>query len=280
MLTAAHQLKGPLAGIETLAGLIEDHVVNPDKVGDIVSRLIARCRQAIVQVTELLTLARVQDATPSRHREARTDVTEVVRKVTGMLAEQAAAKKLEVRVEVPAAGAGGEGSGACCAAIESRDLDDCLTNLVENAIKYTPEGGSVWVTVSADDEQITVSVRDTGFGIAEGSEDDIFDPFRRGNVALARNIPGSGLGLAIVREVVEQAHGKIEVRSTVGKGSEFTVSFPRFAASAPAVLGTRATKLNKPFVACHLRDQATRLLREVRNRLWHHPQKRLSWEMD
>lgn len=246
MLTAAHQLKGPLAGIETLASLISDNVVDAGKTQGIVARIIARCRQAIVQVTELLTLARVQDAPPAKHREARTDVAEVVHKVVGLLAEQAAAKNLVLQVEVSPPGADAGAGGTLCAAIESRDLDDCLTNLVDNAIKYTPEGGSVWVKISSDEHQVMVSVRDTGVGIAEGSEDDIFDPFRRGNLALASNIPGSGLGLAIVREVVEQARGKIEVRSTVGKGSEFTVSFPRHDAQASVVRGTRAAKLNRP----------------------------------
>jgi len=64
-------------------------------------------------------------------------------------------------------------------------------------------------------------------GIVEESTDELFEPYRRGNLALAADIPGSGLGLAIVREVAEQAGGRIEVRSTVGQGSEFTLSFPR-----------------------------------------------------
>ena len=81
-------------------------------------------------------------------------------------------------------------------------------------------------------------------GIAEDSEDDLFDPFRRGNLALAANIPGSGLGLAIVREIVEQANGRIEVRSAVGQGSEFILSFPQHDALASAVRRTRATSLD------------------------------------
>ncbi len=64
-------------------------------------------------------------------------------------------------------------------------------------------------------------------GIVEESTDELFEPYGRENLALAANIPGSGLGLAIVREVAEQTGGRIEVRSTVGQGSEFTLSFPR-----------------------------------------------------
>ena len=239
MLTAAHQLKGPLAGIETLAGLIQDDVVAGGDVRGVVTRIIARCRQAIAQVTELLTLARVQEVRPSSHREARTDVAEVVSKVVDQLLDQAKAKNISLRNDF-------QDVGPVFAAVESRDLEDCVTNLVDNAVKYTLEGGSVWVRVFTDPQSVMISVKDTGVGIAEGSEDDLFDPFRRGNLALAANIPGSGLGLAIVREVVEQAHGQINVQSVEGKGSEFTLSFPKRNTPVSAVRGTRTTTWSKP----------------------------------
>ena len=113
-------------------------------------------------------------------------------------------------------------------------------------VMYTPEGGSVRIAVASDDRSVSISVKDTGMGIAEDSEDDLFDPFRRGNLALAANIPGSGLGLAIVREVVEQANGRIKVRSAIKEGSEFILSFPthRTPASTSAVRGTRTINLN------------------------------------
>ena len=238
MLTAAHQLKGPLAGIETLAGLIRDRIVEAESVHDIVSRIVNRCQQAILQVTELLTLARVQDAPPTKHRDASTGVVGVARKVVEQYAAAASSKSIKMHTQFDC-------DECVCAAADSRDLEDCVSNLVDNAIKYTPEGGSVWVTARCDDDAAIVSVRDTGMGIAEGSEDDLFDPFRRGNLALAANIPGSGLGLAIVREVMEQASGRIDVQSTVGEGSEFTLSVPLHDSIAlqSTVRGTRSTKL-------------------------------------
>ncbi|MBU0717357.1 MAG: HAMP domain-containing histidine kinase [Planctomycetes bacterium] len=239
MLTAAHQLKGPLAGIETLAGLIRDDVVAGEDINGVVARIIARCRQAIAQVTELLTLARVLEVRPSSHRKARTDVAEVTSKVVDQFLDQARAKNINLQSET------------CCprpvfAAVESRDLEDCVANLLDNAVKYTPEGGSVWVRVSTNPQSVVISVKDTGIGIAEDSPDDLFDPFRRGNSALAANIPGSGLGLAIVREVVEQAHGRINVQSVEGEGSEFTLSFPKRGTPVSAVRGTRTTTLSRP----------------------------------
>jgi len=241
MQTAAHQLKSPLAGIETLAGLIRDKVVPPDRSADVVARIMARCKEAVAQVTELLTLARVQESTAARHQTASTEVNRAIMKVADAFADQARSKSIDLQVDVSAT----EGIRA---SVDGRDLEDCLMNLVDNALKYTSEGGSVWVTTTTHSESISISVKDTGMGIAEESVDDLFDPFRRGNLALAANIPGSGLGLAIVLEVVEQANGRIEVRSAVGEGSDFTLIFPRPGAIAPSpavrVTGT-ATLTNR-----------------------------------
>jgi signal transduction histidine kinase len=220
MQTAAHQLKSPLTGIEMLAGLIRDNVASAEKIRETVERIIRRCREAIVQVSELLTLERVEQVSPARHRSARTDVAEVVERVTARYTEQARSKGLSLHMDT--SGCRGER-----AAVDARGLDDCVTNLVDNAIKFTPPKGDIWVTTACDENTISVCVKDTGMGIAEENKDEIFEPFRRGNQALAANIPGTGLGLAIVRGVVEQAEGRIEVRSTLGEGSEFVLFFPR-----------------------------------------------------
>ena len=239
MQTAAHQLKSPLTGIEMLAGLIRDNVASTQQVQSIVQRIIRRCEEAIVQVAELLTLERVEQAAPARHRSAHTDVKEIIERVIVRLLDNARSKHLTLKVET-----------APCqghrVAVDACDLEDCISNLVDNAIKYTPEGGRIWVTTAADDGTVSVVVKDTGMGIAEDSLDDIFDPFRRGNLALAANIPGSGLGLSIVREVVDLAGGRIKVRSTVGEGSEFTISLPRQRTTdGAAASGPRATSLTE-----------------------------------
>jgi signal transduction histidine kinase len=220
MQTSAHQLKSPLTGIEMLAGMIRDRAVPAEQVPGIITRIIRRCQAASVQVNELLTLARVQDEAASRHRTASTDVRRSVEHVAGRFGGQARSKGLTLSVDT-------RGCAGARAAVDPRDLDDCIGNLLENAIKYTPAGGQVWVAVTSANAEVRVSVKDTGMGIVEESTDELFEPYRRGNLALAADIPGSGLGLAIVREVAEQAGGRIEVRSTVGQGSEFTLSFPR-----------------------------------------------------
>jgi signal transduction histidine kinase len=99
-----------------------------------------------------------------------------------------------------------------------------LRILLDNAIKYTPAGGSVTVGFKVHGKQAHVTVTDTGIGINPHEVDTIFERFYRADTA--RTIPGSGLGLAIARELVQQLNGKLVVTSTVGKGSTFTVQAP------------------------------------------------------
>lgn len=220
MQTAAHQLKSPVAGIETLAGLIRDDVVPAADIPGIIQRIIERCRQAMVQVADLLTLARISDSSPNRHRSMRTPAGRLVQRVVARFSEQVKKKGLTLHVEAGTA-------DTATIAVDRSDFEDCIANLLDNAVKYTPAGGSIRVSLTEGRDAVSISVADSGIGISESDADDLFEPFRRGNQALLANIPGTGLGLSIVREVVEQAGGDVCVRSAAGSGAEFTVTFPK-----------------------------------------------------
>jgi len=220
MRTAAHQLKSPLTGIQMLAGLIRDGVAVGDTANTTIGRIIDRCQEAIKQVNELLELERIEQTEPAHHQSASTSVADLLMRAELRFADQARAKGITLQIDV-------RGCRDASVAVDLDDLEACVTNLMDNAIKYTAAGGSVRVFAGADNNRVTVSVADSGIGIAEDSLENIFEPFRRGNEALAGNIPGSGLGLTIVREVMDQVGGRVEVRSTVGSGSEFRLVFPR-----------------------------------------------------
>jgi len=268
MQTAAHQLKSPLAMVQTFANLIRDGIVlDPEDIQTTCQKIVRRCQDGINQVTELLALARVQDADPRRHRESLCDVGKVVSDLCGRHASVAAGKQIKMSWQIPS-------DGNLVAHVHEADLADCVGNLIDNAIKYTPSGGCVEIEVvdgaraaGRDDlprppsglvaqrrpeEFVYVVVRDTGMGLDEGVllEDgtpavgSVFDPFRRGSSAIAAGIPGTGLGLSIVREVVEQAGGYIRVRSRRGEGSTFAVSFPAVVRDGPTpVLDTRSSEI-------------------------------------
>lgn len=220
MWTAAHQLKSPMAAIETLAGLIRDEVVPAGRVRSVSERIVQRCRVGIEQVTELLTLARIEQSAPDRHRLASTGIGAVLMRLARRYGDVAASKGVHLRVEP-------SGVGAVQVAVAPQDLEDCLGNLIDNAVKYTPPGGEVAARVRENTDRIEVEIQDNGMGIAESSMSELFEPFRRGEAALKAGIPGSGLGLAIVKEVLSQAGGDVHVRSSDGIGSTFTISLPR-----------------------------------------------------
>jgi two-component system sensor histidine kinase ResE len=106
-------------------------------------------------------------------------------------------------------------------------LAQVFSNLVDNALKFTPRGGNVTIRVSQDRGELQVSVNDTGRGIPAGSLPHIFDRFYRGDVARSGGDQhGAGLGLAIAHEVVAAHGGRISVRSTEGRGTGFIVHLP------------------------------------------------------
>ncbi|MFO0838588.1 MAG: HAMP domain-containing sensor histidine kinase [Phycisphaerae bacterium] len=253
--TAAHQLKGPLAAIETLIGLLRDGIVPPDGVKGTYEKLLQRCRDGTQQVTELLTLARVQRADPGRHGRSAINVAQTIREVCQRYMPLADRKGIDLMYRV-------RGEDGPTAMVDPQDLIDCLSNLIDNAIKYTNGPGSVSVSIVDTRYQpaesrpwpkdhVAITVTDTGMGLDAASvaeiarpeaRGSIFDAFRRGNNALSAAIAGTGLGLAIVREVVEQTGGRILVRSRLGEGSSFTITFPtRLAAEGPGVRDTRAS---------------------------------------
>ena len=233
MQLAAHQLKTPLAAIQTLTELIRGEVVPPPAVIGTCDKIIQRCRDGIAQVTELLTLARVQEADPRRHANSAADVRHVVQKLHERFMPIAEEKQIAFSCEIPS-------DGDLFAQVDQQDLGDCLGNLIENALKYTPGAGRVRVEIGAspnpdNPEQVIFTVSDTGIGInpellnspsGETENAPVFDAFRRGNNAITAGIPGTGLGLSIVREIVEQAGGRIRVTSIPNEGSTFSASFP------------------------------------------------------
>ena len=109
-------------------------------------------------------------------------------------------------------------------------LREVMDNLIDNAIKYTGEGGSIFVNVTADDEHIIINVTDTGIGISSADLAHVFQKFYRADNTDTREIGGTGLGLYIVKQRVEAMGGHVSAESTVGQGTTFYVSLPRISA--------------------------------------------------
>jgi signal transduction histidine kinase len=109
---------------------------------------------------------------------------------------------------------------------DENKLRQVLTNLVDNAIKYSPDGGSVEIRLASRDGECWIEVADEGLGIPNSELERIFEKFYRLDPQQTLGIGGSGLGLYICRELVERMNGRLEVDSEPGKGSRFTVALP------------------------------------------------------
>ena len=108
-----------------------------------------------------------------------------------------------------------------------RTFQEILQNLLDNAVRYTPSGGSIRVKAVVDGPNVVLSVADTGIGIPKADQDRIFERFYRADAARSRESGGTGLGLSIVKHLVEAHGGRIRVESEVGQGSAFFVDLPR-----------------------------------------------------
>ncbi len=188
-----------------------------DKQREILERASGKILGLSDMVSELLDLSRIESGLISSEKEA-VDIA-------GLLAEQVAFHSpgaveksivldLQVAGELPPVLA------------NLRSMEEVLTNLITNAIKYSPENSHVTISAMVENEYVSISVQDTGYGIPEEDLDNVFNRFYRVKDVNTRTILGTGLGLALVKSIIEAHHGSIKVTSILGTGSTFTVLLP------------------------------------------------------
>ncbi len=213
---ASHELKTPLA---TMKIMLESMMYQPDMPAELRADFMKDMNHEIDRLTgiisDLLVMTRL-DSQEEMKRGA-VDMTELTKETVRLLMPAAEKRGQTLTEEVQ------EGLSMYGDRIK---LNQILYNLMENAIKYTPEGGSVHVSLLQEDGNLVWRVRDNGIGIPQEDQEHIFERFYRVDKARSRETGGTGLGLSIVRQMVKMHEGTITVRSDPGKGSEFVVVFP------------------------------------------------------
>jgi signal transduction histidine kinase len=144
---------------------------------------------------------------------------EVIQRVVELMMTEAEAKKIDLQFSAP--------SEIPFIQADRNSMEGIFTNLISNAIKYTPEGGKVWITLGEEGGFVKADVSDTGIGIKKEDLPRIFDKFYRVKTTETRQIIGTGLGLSIVKSIVDAHLGSISVESDEGGGTTFTVLFPK-----------------------------------------------------
>jgi PAS domain S-box-containing protein len=211
----SHEIRTPLTSILGFARVLKENLSGEDgRAARLVHEAGTRLKGTVDSV---LQLSKLETGTQDLNRE-RLDLAVVATEVADLLRPQAEDKALRLHAEVPDAPVEGwwnEGA-----------LRRIAENLLENAIKFTPEGGTVTLRVGQVDGRAVLEVEDTGVGISEEALPDIFDAFKQESEGLTREYEGSGLGLANVKELTELLGGTVEVESQKGEGTRFTVHLP------------------------------------------------------
>jgi signal transduction histidine kinase len=216
---ATHELRSPVAVAQSLVrGVLQGYAGEmTEKQTDVFGRISRRLDFLESLVNDLLDLA-AGKAPELAEDEEPTLLNAAVRRAVLLFQPRAEEKGVELvnqRCSDQLVVWGTEGG-----------LDRVFTNLISNAVKYTPSGGSVTVAVRQVDGQAQVKVADTGIGIPENALPHLFEEFYRAPNAKASSEVGTGLGLSIVKDLVERYGGRIEVESEVEKGATFTVTLP------------------------------------------------------
>ena len=215
--TVSHELKNPLTAITGYLEIL-DTASSLDAASRSAVEAMGRGAARLSRVVEdLLLLSKVGDP-HQRMIAAEVDVKRIVDEVIDLVAVTARQKDLVVSTDVPAE--------AVTAWGDAVEIDRLLTNLVSNAVKYTPEGRRVDIRVRQVDGHVVLEVADQGYGISPADQAQLFDEFFRSANPQAAQQPGSGLGLAIVKRIVERHGGVITVASELGAGSTFRVTLP------------------------------------------------------
>jgi len=281
--TVSHELRTPMTSIKGYADLLMLGMAGPlsDQQKHFIGIIRNNAERMVALVSDLLDISRIESGRVQLDLRA-IHIREVVMQVVGTLQGKAQSKNIALQVDVS--------ENLPLVWGDSNRVAQILTNLISNAIQYTPPGGRVTISAHPSGDMMEVSVADTGIGISKEDQRKIFDRFFRADDPLVQETPGTGLGLPITASLVQMHGGQIWVESELGEGSTFTFTLPLAVTQAgtpsPPVLAQGAPVLVVEdeadianLIRIHLEregypvqiasrgDEALRLAREIQPRL-------------
>jgi two-component system, NarL family, sensor histidine kinase BarA len=222
--TMSHELRTPLNSILGFSEVLQSAVGLNDKQTRWVGNIRSSGEQLLALINDILDLAKIE-AGKMQVRVSEFSIFDICEGLLTMFRPMAEKKNIELR-----------GAFAPDVPVVRQDvvkLQQILSNLLSNAVKFTPEGGRVLLKVDADKTHFTLTVTDTGVGIAAEEQELVFEKFRQAGSALTREHAGTGLGLSIVRELSKLLGGEVTLQSDLGRGSTFIVRLPLHLSEEP-----------------------------------------------
>ncbi len=215
----AHELKAPIAAISGYLHLIQDRVAGDDlgAYDRMVERSVIRLEGMEKLIFDLLDLTRIESGRKNRSLSA-VDLGDLVSQCIDGYTVDAAKRDITIGAHI---------DGPIEMVADRGEMEIILNNLVSNAVKYNRDGGRVDLSATADDDLVTITVADTGIGMAAEDVAKLFAEFTRIKNSKTRNILGSGLGLSILKKLAQLNGGDVTVASEIDKGTTFTVTLAR-----------------------------------------------------
>lgn len=212
-----HELQAPISAISTYLDLILNEYIPADQQRDYLERAQDRAKEQLALISDLLEFGRLKEVKVLKKAEP-IQLGTILEAVLRELEPQAQEKQLiltqDIQPHLPAV------------MLPAEQAKSIWTNLISNAIKYTPNGGAIQISLCQDGAQLLGKIQDTGIGIPGEAQDRLFSEFFRASNAKDLNIPGTGLGLAIVKQIIENAGGKIRCESQLNHGTSFYFLLP------------------------------------------------------
>jgi signal transduction histidine kinase len=214
----SHEFRSPLTSLSGISELLANgRLADESRKNQAYTYLQRETGRLKHLVEDLLDFGRMESRR-KQYQVERHDVFNVVRAVVADFREEALAGGFEVELNLDA--------DAPSVKADEGELRRAIRNLLENAVKYSPECRTVWVEGRVNHRQVAISVRDRGMGIEPREQREVFQKFVRGAAVKKAGIKGTGIGLSMVRQIVDACGGEIRLESVAGEGSTFTILFP------------------------------------------------------
>ena len=215
----SHELRTPLASIRVFGEYMRlGRVTRPDKIVEYGDYIEAESRRLTQLINNILDFSRIESAEKS-YKFCETNIVDLVQHTTEGFLVPLRDSEVVIEFHTPS-------QPVPPISVDRDAIAQALLNLLDNAVKYSPDRKQIDVTVEPSETHVTISIRDRGIGIPQAEQRKIFEKFYRAGSSLVHEVRGSGLGLAIVRHVVDAHGGRVEVRSEPGEGSTFRIILP------------------------------------------------------
>lgn len=214
VVNVSHEFKTPIASIEGYATLLQNHNLSPEKRDHYIEKILENSRRLSSLSSNILMLSKLENQeTVMDKREYRLD--EQIRRTILLLESEWSSKGIEFDMELPRQIYYGS----------EPLLEQVWSNIIDNAIKHSPEGGMIHVSIEQSETHLFVTISDQGDGMSEETQKHIFEKFYQGDSS--RKAEGNGLGLALVKRIVDLCKGSVKVESRLHQGAAFTVELPK-----------------------------------------------------